>query len=186
MCYKCRLRIVVAAVGQRREKDDLCLKKVYPVRRSECIPMKKQRLLRSPIAFAEKRDARKAKPMSIGFARSERFVEKLHPRTSSLRNRKFRQRVLGPRILRSKSKASARIRAKRHPCRGRIGTQPARAFRQPESERVLETRSFSRCLRGCSGIVQGWLCLDDIAIVEVFFRRRLAGRDFGVKPFLSL
>ena len=86
------------------EKDDLCLKKVYPVRRSECIPMKKQRLRRSPIAFTAKRDARRGKHMSIGFARSERCVENSIREFRKFASGSFGQRLLGPRILRSKSK----------------------------------------------------------------------------------
>ena len=86
------------------EKDDLCLKKVYPVRRSECIRMKKQRLRRLPIAFTAKRDARRGKHMNTGFARSKRCVEKLRPPIPKVHQRKVRPRLHGPRILRSKSK----------------------------------------------------------------------------------
>jgi hypothetical protein len=75
-----------------------------PVRRSQCIPMKKQRLRRLPTAFTAKRDARRAKHMNTGFARSKRCVEKLRPRIPKVRQPKLRSRVLGPRILRSKSK----------------------------------------------------------------------------------
>ena len=42
--------------------------------------------------------------MNIGVAQSERCGVKLHPRTSKVRERKLRQRLLGPRILRSKSR----------------------------------------------------------------------------------
>jgi hypothetical protein len=86
------------------EKDHLCLKKVYPVRRAECIPMRKQRFPRLPTAFTAKRDVRRAKNMSTGLARSEKCVEGL-PCAPKVRELKLRPRVLGPKILRSKSKS---------------------------------------------------------------------------------
>jgi hypothetical protein len=42
--------------------------------------------------------------MNTGFARGKRCVEKLRPRIPKVRQPKLRSRVLGPRILRSKSK----------------------------------------------------------------------------------
>ena len=66
--------------------------------------MNKPRLRRSPIAFTAKRDLPRGRQMSIGVAQSDRCGAKLHPRTSKVRERKLPQRLLGPRILRSKSK----------------------------------------------------------------------------------
>jgi hypothetical protein len=84
-------------------KDHLCLKKVYPVRRSECIPKKKQRLPRLPTASTAKKGARRAKPMSTGFVRSERCVEGLLC-APQVRRWKLLPRLLGPRIPLWKSK----------------------------------------------------------------------------------
>jgi hypothetical protein len=85
--------------------------------------------------------------MSIGFAPSERYVEELHLRTSSLRKRNLRHRVLGPRILRSRSKSPPDT-CETPFMRRADEDQSARALLSPERERMTETRSFSRCLRG--------------------------------------
>jgi hypothetical protein len=123
------------------EKDDLCLKKVYPVRRSQCIPMKKQRLRRLPTAFTAKRDARRAKHMNTGFARSKRCVEKLRPRIPKVASRSSGPECSG-RESSARSVSFPRIPCERRPHREGLGAEVARAFKLAGSERALKNAIF--------------------------------------------